>query len=34
MRTERTGTRNTEEYRRLACEDLKFDLKILFMHNI
>jgi hypothetical protein len=28
-RTERSGTRSTEEYRRLACDNLKCDCKIL-----
>jgi hypothetical protein len=30
---ERIGPRSTEEYRRSAYEDLKCDLKILFMCN-
>jgi hypothetical protein len=28
-RTERSGTKVTEEYKRLACEDLRYDWKIL-----
>jgi hypothetical protein len=29
MQTEQIGTRSKEEYRRTACEDLKWDLKTL-----
>jgi hypothetical protein len=31
--SERIATRSSEEYRRSACEDLKCDLKTLFMCN-
>jgi hypothetical protein len=31
MRTEQTGTRITEEYKRSACEGLKCEWKILYV---
>jgi hypothetical protein len=34
MQTEQSGTKSTKEYGMSACEDLKCDLKILFMCNI